>query len=73
MQLQYRKPLKSLFSSSKGSYNKPFLYKILATPIDKAAPTGTNIPTELAKEGTNKNNATMNNKGATDIFQFLLI
>ena len=45
---------------------------ILAAPMAINAPTGTSTPTELANDGTSKNNTTMNNSGAMDSFQFLL-
>lgn len=36
------------------------------------APTGTNIPTELDKEGSKRNKTIININGAIAIFQFLL-
>ena len=54
------------------TYINFFLYNILAAKIDITAPTGTSIPTELARDGTNKNRIIINVNGANDIFQFLL-
>ena len=36
------------------------------------APTGTKTPTDPEREGTRRNRMTINNSGATEIFQFLL-